>query len=173
MMISYAEAAKFLTVLREKYTSAGDMVFRAAVSALFRDGARNVKQTAKNTRDLYNHLDKTGVRPKDADLTLGILDCAAEMEDVPYDSLMIYMVTENLAFIPRAAEQRKDAPIPYNRLRKIIDNLLSGIAEDYSNVSGSDHLQRLKNDGLTEAEIKYFGYEYLLDLEEEIEDDEG
>ena len=170
---TYQEAAEFLTKLREKYTSAGDMVFRTAVLSLFRDGARNAKQTAKNARDLYNHLDKNGCRPSDADLTLGILDCAAEMENVPYDSLMVYMVTENLAFIPFTSGQRKDTPLPYKRLRKITDNLLSGIAEDYNNISGSDHLQRLKNDGLTEAEIRYFGYEYLLDLEEETENDEG
>jgi hypothetical protein len=66
-----------------------------------------------------------------------------------------------------------ESPIPYKRLLSIVNNLLSGIAEDYVCISGSDHLQRLKTDGLTEAEIRYFGYEYLLDLEEEIEVDEG
>ena len=173
MITKYKEASKKLDEIRTKYTSAGDMVFRSAVYTLFEEGSRNVTKLLADTERIHKYQKSIGIPAENASFTEAILCCAEEMKDIYPANLILYMVYEGVFFLTPPELAGGEAPIPYKRLRNIIDNLLSGIAEDYVCISGSDHLQRLKNDGLTEAEIRYFGYEYLLDLEEEAKNDEG
>ena len=170
---TYKETAKKLNEIRTKYTSAGDMIFRCAVYTLFEEGSRNIKKLLADTERIHKYQRNIGIPAQDEQLTEAILCCAEEMKDIHTLNLVLYMAYEGIFFPVPHEIYRQEAPIPYKRLREITDDLLSGIAEDYGCISDSDHLQRLKTDGLTEAEIRYFGYEYLLDLEEEIEDDEG
>lgn len=170
---TYQETAKRLNEIRTKYTSAGDMIFRSAVYTLFEEGSRNVKKLLADTERIHKYQENIGIPVENAAFIEAVLCCAEEMKDLHPSNLTLYMAYEGIFFPALGETCRQEAPIPYKRLRKITDNLLSGIAEDYNNISGSDHLQRLKNDGLTEDEIRYFGYEYLLDLEEEIEDDQS
>lgn len=170
---TYKETAKKLNEIRTKYTSAGDMIFRCAVYTLFEEGSRNIKKLLADTERIHKYQRNIGSPAQNEQLTEAILCCVEEMKDIHAMNLVLYVVYEGIFFPVPHETHGQEAPIPYKRLREITGDLLSGIAEDYNNISGSDHLQRLKNDGLTEAEIRYFGYEYLLDLEEEIEDDQG
>lgn len=170
---TYKETAKKLNEIRTKYTSAGDMIFRCAVYTLFEEGSRNIKKLLADTERIHKYQRNIGIPAQNEQFTEAILCCAEEMKDLHPVNLTLYMAYEGVVFLAPPDVYDDKAPIPYKRLRSIVNNLLSGIAEDYNNISGSDHLQRLRNDGLTEAEIRYFGYEYLLDLEEDIEDDEG
>ena len=170
---TYKETAKKLNEIRTKYTSAGDMIFRCAVYTLFEEGSRNIKKLLADTERIHKYQRNIGIPAQNEQFTEAILCCAEEMKDLHPVNLTLYMAYEGVFFLAPHDVYDDKAPIPYKRLLSIVNHLLSGIAEDYVCISGSDHLQRLKNDGLTEDEIRYFGYEYLLDLKEEIEDDQG
>lgn len=171
--MTYKESYDLLTNARQRYSSAGDVIFRSAVDTLLYIGSENISVKIHSIEKTNAWLERIGRKQMSGSIEMAILHCAEEIKCVPARHLISWLYTKDVVFLGEEDLRYSESPIPYNRLRKIIDNLLSGIAEDYVCISGSDHLQRLKNDGLTEAEIRYFGYEYLLDLEEEIEDDEG
>lgn len=171
--MTYKESYDLLTNVRQRYSSAGDVIFRSAVDTLLYIGSENISAKIHSIEKTNAWLERIGRKQMSGSIEMAVLHCAAEIKCVPARHLISWLYTKDVVFLGEEDLRYSESPIPYNRLRKIIDNLLSGIAEDYSNVSGSDHLQRLKNDGLTEAEVRYFGYEYLLDLEEGIEDDKG
>ena len=169
-MHTYPENKKVLTSLREKYTSAGDLVFRAAVGCLFHTGSENIHQYRINSERMYAALEKEGIKPKDAELNLAVFRCAEEMKDLNVSNLMTYMYTENLCFLGIADRMAPGSPMPYDKMSGILAYVLEDLAESYAD--SADLLELLRNAGANDKEIIELGYEYLLDLEEEPDDDE-
>lgn len=144
-MSNYIESKKKLDAIRNKYSSAGDVIFRAAIDMLIDLGKVNCCGELS-----YDGL-LSGV---DNELDRTVLKCAHEIADINTTDLLIYIQKE-LYF-------GNEGGMSYQTMTRRLKDCVYWIAED---VNSSDAISDLTiGIGFSECELKELGYEYLFDF---------
>ena len=158
--MSYKESKKTLDNLRARKD---ETVFRMAISHLMDVGIRHLdEESCKHTcQGIMQHDDSRAIMTND--FMCEIVWTAHELSKVSHIDLLIYIQHE--VWLGEAEVGQPD----YQRALQIIRNCLCD-ADYYFGSYGSDSiatLQKLRDVGLTDDEIAYFGWEHLFDTEEE------
>lgn len=147
-MSNYIESKKKLDAIRNKYSSAGDVIFRAAIDMLIDLGKVNCGGglfCEGMLSDVDNELDRT------------ILKCAHELADINTTDLLVYVQKELYLSNYGGMSYQTMA----RRLRDCVDWIAEG-------VESSDAISDLTiGIGFSERELKELGYEYLFDTYDE------
>lgn len=147
-MSNYIESKKKLDAIRSEYSSAGDVIFRAAIDMLIDLGKVNCCGELSYDgllSDVDNELDRT------------VLKCAHEIADINTTDLLIYIQKE-LYF-------DNEGGMSYQTMTRRLRDCVDWIAEG---VESSDAISDLTiGIGFSECELKELGYEYLFDAYDE------
>lgn len=138
--------------IREKYTSAGDVIFRAAILFLFENGSLNLSDNSFFQRIMQHE-------GCDFDLSTvehATLNCARELAQIEILPL--------LAYIQREIYFGSDG-LGYGRLTELLKRSLEVIDEHHDD--SYDTLLDLRSVGIRDNEFNELGFAYLLDLEGE------
>lgn len=168
--MKYAEHKKILDGIRQKYGCKGDIIFRTAIQYIVEHGQHNFRNEEwfnsciEYTNKRHDRAEKDGKHLwMTRDFEKALLECARELAQIePYDFLA-YIQKE--VWLDGSSVGEPD----YQRALQIIRNCLCD-ADYYFGSYGSDSmatLKKLRDVGLTDDEIVYFGWEHLLDAENE------
>ena len=170
--MKYTEHKKILDGIRQKYGCKGDIIFRTAIQYIVEHGQYNFRNEKwfnsciKQVDERHDLADKDGkILCITRDFEKALLECAREVAQIePYDLLM-YIQME--VWLGNGEVGQPD----YQRALQIIRNCLCYAADCYGvyNTSDEERLEKFKEMDLTDEEIAYFGWEHLLDVEEEDE----
>lgn len=162
-MNKYAETKKKLDDIRNRpqYASCYEMIFRTAITSLFDAGFDNFRgdeylhecESEINARyDRYKEMNQPIFFTREFELA--ILHCAWEIAQVDTSSVIMYLQREfpwNLEECPN-----------YQRIIRTVQDCITLIDEMGSCEDAELLFNLQENVGLTDAEIKFYGYEYLL-----------
>ena len=149
------EIKQRINSIREKYSSAADVIFRAAIASVFEIGARNLRGEAYFKQIELLNASSDGELP---DIDLKILNCARELAQIEILPL--------LAYIQREIYFGGDG-LSYGRLAELLKISLEVIDEHHGD--SYDALLDLRSMGMLDSEFNDLGFGYLLDLEEDEE----
>lgn len=168
--MSYTESKKQLDAIRQKYGCKGEVIFRTAIQSvveygqyMFNDGEFIVGQL----RQIDDRHDTAEAQGKwlfmTRDFEKAIINCAKELANINTYDLLIYIQREVWLGGDEVGEP------DYQRAIEIIRNCLCYTADNFGAYSCESDvaLEDFRNIGLTDEEIKYFGWSYLFDVEEE------
>lgn len=163
--MNYIENKKTLTKIRAKYGCAGEVLFRSALQYVIECGMQffNDEENLKNQlKEIDERHDKAEAEDKvlfvTRDFEKAIIECAAEISKIdPYD-LMIYLQREIWLGGVGCEEPS------YPRALELVEDCMGEIKNNH--LSALDCLDTFRIIGFEDDEISYFGYEYLLELEE-------
>ena len=170
-MSNYKESKEKLNKIREKYSCKGDFIFRTAIQMVIENGQNSFKDEnwfedqmdfIDERHDSAESVGKILLITREFEKTL--MECAKELANINTYDLLIY--------IQREVWLGGEVGEPdYQRAMEIIRNCLCYTADNFgaypceSDVTLND----FRGIGLTDEEIEYFGWSYLLDVEEEEE----
>ena len=167
--MSYAESKKKLDAIRQEYGYKGDILFRTAIQYVVEFGSCTLQD-----KDWYkwmmddidaNH-DRAEAKGEilwcTRDFEKAIIDCAVALSEVNTYDFLTYIQRE--VWLGGGEVGEPD----YQRALQIIRNCLYWTAEGYES---SAILSQFRDLELDDDEIAYFGWDYLLDVEDE-EDEE-
>ena len=163
MMNNYAEAKKELTEIRNKYSCAGDLLFRTAIQCVMEYGTDSL-----NDDWTYEHL-KADINENhnaaeaegrhlilSREWEIAILDCARELAKVDTYYLLIY-IQQEVWFGCDGIE--------YQRAIQLLKQCLSWIEDDRG---GCDKMLDVFDEiGFFDHEIDEIGWGFLFDAEED------
>ena len=156
-MSTYVESKKALDEIRSKYCSAGDVIFRAAISmvvecgqyVLLNDVLYNAEIARLDANKFSYHFEKA------------IYECARELAFISSNDLIVY--------IQKEVWFSNEGGMDYQRVTRLLQNCMDWIDEDHDELYAE--LDTLLHIGFTNDELSELGYGFLLDIEEESEDD--
>ena len=175
-MSNYIETKKQLDEIRSNYTCNGDIIFTSAMQAVIEHGQMVFKDDEvfnKWIADVDERHDKANAEGKwlfmTRDFEKAILECAKDIAEVNTYDLMVYIQKEMYL-----SNGLINGEPHYQRAIEIIKGCLDYIELD---IDCNDELTYKKecfldtfdDIGLTDSEIEYFGYGYLIDNDEEEE----
>ena len=147
-MSNYIESKKRIDAIRSEYSSAGDIIFRAAIDLLIDIGKVNC----------YNELTYDGMLSGiDNELDRMVFKCTHELADINTTDLLIYVQKE----LYLGSEGGMNYQTMTRRLKDCVDWIAEG-------VEASDAISDLTiGIGFSVRELKELGYEYLFDVYDE------
>lgn len=155
--------------IRSKYNCAGDLIFNTALQIIIELGQCTVLDPAwydtemkdiDARHDAAEKENKTLIMTRDFEKA--ILECAKELAEIKPIDLIMYIQRETWL----GSEVGKP---DYHRAMQIIRNCLCYMADNYGAYPCESDitLNDFRAIDLTDEEIEYFGWGYLLDIEEE------
>lgn len=171
--MNYTDAKKKLDAIRQEYGCKGDIIFRTAIQYIVEHGQYNFRNEKwfngciENVDKKHDLADKDGkILWVSRDFEKAILECARELAQIKAYDFLTYIQKE--VWLDGGVVGEPD----YQRALQIIRNCLCDM-DYYFGSYGSDSaaaLKKLRDVGLTDDEIAYFGWEYLFDVECEEEE---
>lgn len=170
-MNTYTETKKQLDAIRNKYSCAGDIILKTALQALIESGAEqfmddNWFKVAMRSVDIRH--DKAEAEGKclfmTRDFEKAIYECARELAQVNTYNLLTYIQQE--VWLDGSEVGKPD----YQRAIQLIKNFMNVIEDKHYERMYT--LEDFYEVGLRDHEIEYFGYDYLLDDDDNAEDEE-
>ena len=168
--MSYAESKKKLDTIHREYSCKGDVIFRTSIQYIVEHGQCNFRNKKWFDSCIENVDKKHDLADRDGkhmfigrEFEKALLECAKELAEIESYDLLTYIQRE--VWLSNSNNGEPD----YQRALQIIRNCLCD-ADYYFGSYGSDSmatLQKLRDIGLTDDEIVYFGWEHLLDAENE------
>ena len=163
MMNNYAEAKKELTNIRNKYSCAGDLLFRTAIQCVMEHGTDSLLDdwTCEHLRvDINERHDDAEAEGNNLILSreweFAILDCARELAQVDTYYLLIYIQQEVWL---------GGDGINYQRAIQLLKQCLSWIEDDRG---GCDKMLDVFDEvGFFDNEIEEIGWGFLFNAEED------
>lgn len=163
--MNYIESKKELIKIRAKYGCAGEVLFRSALQYVIECGMQffNDEENLKNQlKEIDERHDKAEAENKilfvTRDFEKAIIECAAEISKIdPYD-LMIH-IQRDIWLGGVGCEEPS-----YPRAIELVEDCMYAIKS--KTTSSLDCLDTFREIGFDDDEISYFGYDYLLELEE-------
>ena len=169
-MSNYTESKNKLDAIRQKYGCKGDVLFRSAIQYVVEYGQCNFNNQAwydsciKNVDKRHDRAEQEGkILFVTRDFEKALLECTKELAQIGGYDLLIYIQQE--VWLGGSEAGKPD----YQRALEIIRNCLycTDNAGGYYTSSPSITLGKFREMELTDDEIAYFGWEYLLDAEDE------
>lgn len=170
--MSYLESKKKLDAIRQEYGCKGEIIFRTAIQNVVDYGKCTLLDKGWyqcTIDDIDSNHDYAEANGKflfmTRDFEKAIVNCSVALCDVDTYDLLIYIQRE--VWLGGGEVGEPD----YQRAMEIIRNCLCYAADNFgaypceSDVTLND----FREIGLTDEEIEYFGWSYLLDVEEEEE----
>lgn len=163
-MSNYTENKKRLDNIRSEYDCQGDIIFRSAIQYLVEYGSDDLSDDWNYNcavEDINNRHDAAESEGKTLwvarKFELAILECAKKLAEVNTYDLLIYIQKE----VWLSGEG-----MDYQRAIRLLKKCMEQIEGDemYNN---TEVLDTFKSIGLTDDELEEFGFEYLLNNEEE------
>ena len=136
-----------ISSIRNKYDSAGDIIFKTAICYLFEYGREKIRGEDENAIVFEN---------PELFYLKGVYNCALELSNISISDILEYIQISDLFYT--------NDEIPYYRLSQIAASLLSCI--DTNNADRADTYETLSL-FLTDREIRLLGGEYILDAAKE------
>ena len=170
-MSNYAESKKQIDAVRDKYGCKGDIIFRTAIQLLVDAGKCTILDSAWwqcEMDDIDARHDKAEVEGKflfmTRDFEKAIYECAKDLCEIDTYDILRYIQKE----IWLGGEVGEP---DYQRAMQIIRDCLCYTASNFGAYPCESYvtLEDFRNMGLTDEEIEYFGWSYLLDLDEDDE----
>ena len=168
--MNYTETKKQLDAIRSKYSCAGDIIFRTAIQYIVEHGQYNFRNEAW-FNDCIAHVDKRHdladsqgkILWMTRDFEKALLECAKELADISAYNLLTYIQQE--VWLDGSEVGKPD----YKRAMQIIRNCLCHVSGGcgYYETRSEEILGEFREMELADDEIAYFGWEYLLDVEDE------
>lgn len=147
-MSNYIESKKRIDAIRSEYSSAGDIIFRAAIEMLVDTGKDYLSD--ESSYESMMSFANDGI-----DRIL--LRCAHELADINTTDLLIYVQKE----LYLSSEGGMNYQTMTRRLKDCVDWIAEG-------VESSDAISDLTiGIGFSVRELKELGYEYLFDVYDE------
>lgn len=164
MMNNYAEAKKELNTIRNKYSCAGDLLFRTAIQCVMEYGTDSLNDdwTYEHLKeDINENHDNAEAEGRNLILSreweIAILDCARELAKVDTYYLLIYIQQE--VWLGGDGINYKRAIELLKKCMADIDSLLDCDTDAL--------LDSLDNIGFDDSEIEELGWGFLFDTKEE------
>ena len=168
-MSNYAESKNTIDKIRSKYGCKGEIIFRTAIQMVVEHGRNSFKDEIW-FEDQMNFIDERHDSAESVgkflfmtrDFEKSIMECAKELAQIEAYDILTYIQRE----VCLGGEVGEP---DYQRAMEIIRNCLCYTADNFgaypceSDVTLND----FRGIGLTDEEIEYFGWSYLLDVEEE------
>ena len=152
-----------LNKIRDDYGCKGEIIFKAALQTLIQEGTENFSNELKYSmwiREINRRHDKAEAEGKilfcTREFEIAILECAKEIARVPIIDMLQYVQKE----VWLSGEG-----IDYQRMQHIATVSIDWITSN--DIDSEDILNHLRMLDLTDDEIVEFGYEWVLDKEEE------
>lgn len=170
-MSNYIESKKQLDEIRSEYFCKGDIIFTTAIQYTIEVGQKTINSEAwfdKIIDEIDNRHDDAEVNGKHLFMTRefekALIECARRIAKINTHDLMVYIQRE--MYLNNGL---MDGEPDYQRALQIIRNCLCYTADNYGAYPCESDitLNDFREMGLTDEEIEYFGWGYLLDLEEE------
>ena len=169
-MSNYKESKEKLNKIREKYSCKGDFIFRTAIQMVIENGQNSFKDEnwfedqidfIDDRHDTAESIGKILLMTREFEKTS--MECARELANINTYDLLIYIQRE--VWLGGGEIGEPD----YQRSVQIIRNCLCYTADNYGAYPCESDitLNDFREMELTDEEIEYFGWGYLLDLEEE------
>lgn len=166
-MSNYRESKEKLNKIRREYTCKGDVIFTTAVQYTIEVGQANLNRDSwlqKTLAQIDNRHDKAEKEGKwlfmTRDFEKAIVECARKIAEINTHDLMVYIQREMYL-----NSGLMDGEPDYQRAIRLIEECLRWLDEDISTMGGT--LEVLYDIGFSDDELIHFGYQWLLDEEEE------
>lgn len=168
--MNYAESKKKLDKIRRSYCCKGDVIFRTAIQYIVEHGQYNFRNEKwfnsciENVDKKHDRANKDGkILWVGRDFEKALLKCARELAQIEVYDLLVYIQHE--VWLGGGEMGQPDYP----RALEIIRNCLCNIGDIMYGWRTTDleRLGKFKEVGLSDEEIAYFGWEHLLDAEDE------
>lgn len=155
-----------MTKIRQKYGCKGDVLLNMAIQILMEAGTESLKDE-DYMRGVMNHVnamhDKAEQQGKrlyiSREFEVALWECAAELATLELSEILAYIQTEMCWFATSA--------MSYQRARELLNSCVDEYMEGYY----EDCLDALERMGFHDEEIEQVGYGYLLEMEEEDDED--
>lgn len=171
-MSNYKESKAALNKIRSEYSCKGDVIFTTAMSNILEYGANNFNDDnwyRKVMDDIDRRHDKAEAEDKilfiTRDFEKAIVDCSKAIAAINVYDLMVYIQREMYL-----NNGMMDGEPSYQRALQIIRNCLCYTSDSYYGAHLGDNteiLRQFREMELDDDEIAYFGWEHLLEEEEE------
>ncbi len=168
--MSYAESKKKLDAIRQEYCCKGDIIFRTAIQSVVEFGTCSLqdkdwyKWTMDDIDSRHDHAEANGkILWCTREFEKAIIDCSVALSKVNTYDFLTYIQRE--VWLGGGEVGEPD----YQRAVEIIRNCLCYIHDSYGAYSSDcyETLNKFREMDLTDDEIAYFGWEYLLDVDNE------
>ena len=173
-MNNYKETKKNIDIVRDKYGCKGEVIFRTAIQMIVEWGQNNFNDEEfyeDNITEINRRHDKAEAENKilfmSREFEKALIECARELAKFnPYDLLM-YIQKEVWLGVGEVGEPS------YQRAMDLIRSCLCYTDDCYGAYESEsmETLRKFREMELTDEEIAYFGWDYLLDMEMEMEDE--
>ena len=172
-MNNYKNSKEKLNKIRQEYTCKGDIIFTTAMQMVVEHGAENFNddewfnKVVDGIDERHNKAEAEGkILWITRDFEKAIVNCARAASEVSPYNLMVYIQREMYL-----SNGLMDGEPNYDRAIEIIRNCLCYAADRYGTYpeEESETLYKFREMDLTDEEIDYFGWGYLLKCEEEEE----
>lgn len=162
--MSYTETKKELDRIRNEYNCVGEVLFRSALQCVLEYGRNDMGDDW-----CYSHrIDEINERHDEAeekgkilfisrDFEIAIIECAKEIAKVDTYDLLVYIQRE----IWLSSEG-----VDYQRAIELLKRCMAQIEEE-ENYDNTETLEVFENIGFIDDELREFGFDYLLNEEEE------
>lgn len=173
-MSNYKESKEQLNKIRQKYTCKGDVIFTTAVQYTIEVGQATINSETwfKNAlAEIDSRHDAAEENGKylfmTRDFEKAIIECARKIAEINTHDLMVYIQRE--MYLNNGL---MDGEPDYQRALQIIRNCLCYAADNYGAYPCESDitLNDFREMELTDEEIEYFGWGYLLEMEDEYDD---
>ena len=171
--MTYAESKKKIDAIRQEYGCKGDIIFRTALQNVIDYGKCTLLDPGwyePVINEIEWRHDKTEAEGKWLFMTRefekAIVDCSVALCDIPTYDLLTYIQRE--VWLGGCEVGEPD----YQRAMEIVRNCLCYMHDAYGAYGSEceDTLRKFREIDMTNDEIVYFGWEYLLDVEDEEEE---
>lgn len=151
----YAESKKTLDKIRSK----NEVMFRMAISHLMDVGIRHLTEEniLKTCSSIVKRDDSKAFMTNEYMMDLVVM--AGDIAKVPHIDILVYIQRE-------VDYDVFDGGMSYHKMKRALVNCLNWIEED-----NLDTLDTFEHIGLDDDDIEYLGFGYLLNSEEENDDD--
>jgi hypothetical protein len=169
-MSNYTESKKKLDTIRRKYNCKGDIIFKTAIQNVIDYGKFTILDPSwyqcmlNDVNTNHDLAEKEGkILFMTRNFEIAILECMKELAEISAYDLMIYIQRE--LYLGGGEVGEPD----YQRAMEIIRNCLCYMADCYGSYSldKEETLNKFLQIDLSDEEIIYFGWEELLEEEEE------
>ena len=170
--MNYTESKQKLDAIRSEHMCAGDIIFRTAMQMIVDYGRSNFNDDAwyndaiKGVDERHDSAEATGkILFMTRAFEKSIFECAKKLAQIESYDLLTYIQRE--IYLGGGEVGEPD----YQRALQIIKDCLCYLVDCYGSyrIDEEEALGKLRNIGLKDEEIEYFGWEELLYYEEEEE----
>ena len=163
-MANYIESKKKLDEIRNKYGCKGEILFRSAIQCVMEYGSYGLMDddNYKNAVDEVNNRHDAAEKEHrilwiTRDFELAILECSREIASVNTYDFLVY--------IQREVWLSNDG-MDYQRAMELLKSALEYL-EGYNNCNNRENYEAFCDIGLDDDEMALFGFEYLIEREDD------